>query len=63
MVYDLRQSDLIYELVRSRIESTSVQDLLQAFGGNPLVPPKAQFIERLERKAKQRVSLRLEMER
>ncbi|MCO5186879.1 MAG: hypothetical protein M9941_19065 [Anaerolineae bacterium] len=47
VVCDLKPSTNNLELFISRIESSSVQELAQAFSTNPKVPPKSAFLKNL----------------
>jgi hypothetical protein len=65
-IYDLRRTDDKYELYQTRTESSTVDDLFNAFRTNLTVPPKEAFIQKLqqrvEKNARARMHLKLEVE-
>ncbi len=62
MVYDLLREDSGFVLQKIRMESTTVTKLLEAFGTNPNMPSKEQFIERLGQQSRQNVSVKLDID-
>ena len=49
-VYDLQRDEHSYQLCRSRVESSTVDDLFTAFRTNLQVPPKHAFVDKLSGK-------------
>ena len=58
-IYDLVSVDSDITLQHSRTQSTSIPQLLAAFSNNPDVPSKDQFIDRLQTKSRQNLTVRL----
>ena len=58
-IYDLIPTDSRITLQHSRTQSTSISQLLVAFSNNPDIPSKDQFIERLQTKSRQTLTVRL----
>ncbi len=61
-IYDLRHVGDKYELFRTRIESSSTDDLFDAFRNNPDVPSQDAFIEKLRQKLRARMELKLQLD-
>jgi hypothetical protein len=65
-IYDLKRTRDRYELYQTRIESSTVDDLFDAFRTNFAVPSKQAFMQKLKRRieknAKTSVRLKLELE-
>jgi hypothetical protein len=59
LIYDLKRQGDEYQLHRTRIESSTVDDLFEAFRTNLEVPPKRAFVERLEGKVEDQVEARI----
>jgi len=62
-IYDLKRSGDKYELQQTRIESSAIDDLFEAFRTNLDVPPKEVFMRALQARAekKSRAKMRLEL--
>jgi hypothetical protein len=54
-VYDLRREGERFQLHRTRTESSTIDDLFDAFRTNLAVPPKQVLVEKLEQKVEQQV--------
>jgi hypothetical protein len=54
-IYDLEKGDQAYQLYRTRLESSSIDALFEAFHTNLEVPPKQVFVEKLAGKVKDQV--------
>jgi len=61
MIYDLKQQAGKYDLFQNRIESSSIDDLFNAFRNNPDIPSKQDFLKKLNAKLKAKLELRLEL--
>lgn len=61
-IYDLKRSSDRYELFRTRVESSSTDHLFDAFRNNQILPPKQAFVEKLTRKLKARMHLKLRLD-
>jgi len=61
MIYDLKQQAGKYDLFQTRIESSSIDDLFNAFRNNPDIPSKQDFIKKLNTKLKAKLELKLEL--
>jgi restriction endonuclease NotI len=63
-VYDLEQGSDGYTLAESRIESSTIEGLFDAFRNNTPIPPKAAFIQSLEDRVRDEQSgkMRLKLE-
>jgi hypothetical protein len=61
MIYDLKQQAGKYDLFQTRIESSSIDDLFNAFRNNPDIPSKQDFVKKLNAKLKARLELKLEL--
>ena len=59
--YDLRQESDKYELLRTRVESSTIDDLFHAFRSNPNIPSKDTFVNKLKGKLKAKMELKLEL--
>lgn len=59
VLYDLRRVADRYELAGTRMRSSTVDDLFQAFRTNLDVPPKDDFVKKLQRDLKARIQPRL----
>jgi hypothetical protein len=51
LVYDLKRASDRYELVRTRVQSSSIDQLFHAFRSNLDVPPKDEFLAKLASRA------------
>lgn len=58
-IYDLRRQADEYRLFQTRVESSTIDDLFDAFRTNLEVPPKQAFIARLEGKVESQVEARI----
>lgn len=61
MVYDLHRDGERYVLSRTRVESSSIDDLFLAFRYNAQVPGKDRFVETLRRKLSAQMHLKLQL--
>lgn len=61
-IYDLRRVGDKYELFQTRIESSTTDDLFEAFRNNPNIPSKDGFIEKLKRKLRARMELNVQLD-
>jgi hypothetical protein len=61
-IYDLKAKRGKYELYRTRIESSTIDNLFEAFRNNPNIPAKDAFVAKLEDKIKAKVHLKLRLE-
>ncbi|MBI1741564.1 hypothetical protein HYR54_00670 [Candidatus Acetothermia bacterium] len=61
-IYDLRRVGDKHELFQTRVESSTVDDLFKAFRHNSNVPPKDKFISNLERRLKDRMELKIQLD-
>ncbi|RMF91276.1 MAG: hypothetical protein D6736_05470 [Nitrospinota bacterium] len=61
MIYDIRQKAEGYELFQTRIESSTIDDLFSAFRHNPHIPPKDAFIQKLQRRLKAKMELKIQL--
>ncbi|HIE13052.1 MAG TPA: hypothetical protein EYP63_06470 [Desulfotomaculum sp.] len=61
--YDLRRAGDKCELFQTRIESSTTDNLFRAFRNNPNIPSKDAFVEKLGRKLKARMELKLQLGR
>lgn len=59
MVYDLNLQGNQYHLYSSRVESTTVKGLQEAFINNPHIPPFNQFVNNLKLRAQSSIKFRL----
>ncbi|HUW13942.1 MAG TPA: NotI family restriction endonuclease [Anaerolineae bacterium] len=60
-LYDLKRAGNSYELVQTRIMSSTADGLFDAFRTNLQVPPKRRFVEKLEKDLKETVRPSLEL--
>ncbi len=60
-LYDLRRSGEKFELYRTRLLSSSVDDLFSAFRSNRDIPSKDTFLERLRNRMKANLGLKIEL--
>jgi hypothetical protein len=60
-IYDLSSDADKCNLFRTRIESSTVEDLFKAFRNNPNIPSRATFIKKLETKLNAKMELKLEL--
>ena len=58
-IYDLQLKDEKYELFKTRMESSTIDNLFHAFRNNPNIPSKSVFINRLETKIQKSAHLQL----
>ena len=58
-IYDLKRQGDEYQLHRTRVESSTVDDLFDAFRSNLEVPPKQVFVERLAEKVEGQVEAKI----
>jgi len=58
-IYDLKRQADEYQLHRTRVESSTVDDLFDAFRSNLEVPPKQVFVERLAEKVEGQVEAKI----
>jgi hypothetical protein len=58
-IYDLRRSGDEYQLYQTRIESSTIDDLFDAFRTNLEVPPKQVFVGKLEQKVEKQVEAKI----
>ncbi len=58
-IYDLRREDDAYQLYQTRMESSSIDDLFDAFRNNLEVPPKQVLIDKLEQKVENQVEAKV----
>lgn len=58
-IYDLRREENDYQLHQTRVESSTIDDLFDAFRSNLEVPPKRIFVERLEEKVEGQIGARI----
>jgi hypothetical protein len=58
-IYDLKRRGDEYQLFQTRLESSTVDDLFDAFRTNLEVPPKQGFVERLEQRVEERVEAKI----
>jgi len=58
-IYDLVREDDEYRLTPTRVESSTIDALFDAFRGNLEVPPKRVFVERLEEKVQEQAEARI----
>lgn len=58
-IYDLRRQGDHYQLFQTRVESSTVDDLFDAFRTNLVVPPKRALLERLEQKVEHQVEAKI----
>lgn len=63
MIYDMKPAGNKYELFRTRIESSTTDDLFKAFRNNPNIPSKNDFIDKLKSKLNDNVALKLHLDR
>ena len=61
-IYDLKREGDEYRLCQTRVESSSVDNLFDAFRTNLEVPPKQAFVEKLAQKVEQQVETRVHLE-
>jgi hypothetical protein len=61
-IYDLRREGDAYRLHRTRVESSSVDDLFDAFRTNLEVPPRQVFMDRLAEKVEEQVETEVHLE-
>jgi hypothetical protein len=59
-VYDLVASSNSLTLRQTRLESTRIRSLLEAFSTNPNIPAKGKFIEQLQRRSNREFGLKLD---
>lgn len=62
MVYDLEQNEDTFQIVLSRTESSTIDNLFAAFRNNPNIPSKDHFVSRLGKKISENVQLRFSLE-
>jgi len=62
VVYDLVESTNGLVLTQTRTESARIRSLIEAFSTNPNIPSRDRFIEQLQRKFSQKLSLKLDFE-
>ena len=62
VIYDLRREADVYDLFRTRIESSTIDGLFNAFRTSLEVPPKEVFVEKLRSLTEASASLHLDME-
>jgi hypothetical protein len=60
--YDLREKRGKYELYRTRIESSTIDNLFKAFRNNPNMPSKDVFVAKLKDKIKAKIHLKLKLQ-
>lgn len=60
-IYDLQRAGERYELCQTRIESSTINDLFQAFRTNLEVPPKEVFVARLEKEIRKQTGAKLQV--
>lgn len=58
-LYDLKPVGSRYDLFRTQIESSTTDHLFEAFRNNPRIPSKDDFVDKLGRKLKARLGLKL----
>jgi hypothetical protein len=58
-IYDLRRAQDAYRIVQTRIESSTIDALFDAFRTNLKVPPKGAFVERLQGKAEDQLEAKI----
>jgi hypothetical protein len=58
-IYDLKRRQDEYRLFQTRVESSTIDDLFDAFRTNLEVPPQQAFLERLEGKVENQVEARI----
>ena len=58
-IYDLQRAGEQYELFQTRLESSTINDLFQAFRTNLEVPPKEVFVARLEKEIRKQTGAKL----
>ena len=61
-IYDLKAKRGKYELYRTRIESSTIDNLFEAFRNNPNIPAKDVFVAKLEDKIKAKIHLKLRLQ-
>jgi hypothetical protein len=61
-IYDLRREEEKYELYKTRIESSTIDNLFHAFRNNPHIPQKEDFVTRLEGKIQRNAYLQLDFQ-
>ena len=59
--YDLSPDVDKCNLFQTRIESSTVEDLFNAFRNNPNIPSRATFLKKLETKLNAKMELKLEL--
>ncbi len=60
-IYDLREKRGEYELFQTRIESSTIDSLFEAFRKNPNIPSKDAFVHKLKTKVKAEMKLKLKL--
>lgn len=60
IIYDLFRKENKYELRRTRIESSTIDNLFNAFRNNPNIPSKDIFIDRLQGKIQKNAQIQLD---
>ena len=58
-IYDLRREGDAYQLYQTRMESSSVDDLFDAFRNNLEVPPKQVLLDKLEQKVENQIEAKI----
>ena len=61
VIYDLEDSDNKYQLNQTRIRSSTIDNLFNAFRNNPNIPSIEEFVCKLESKLKAKLELKLEL--
>jgi hypothetical protein len=58
-IYDLKRYDDKYRLYQTRLESSTIDDLFEAFRANLEVPPKSTFVQQLEDKVTEQINAKI----
>ena len=61
-IYDLKGNRGKYELYRTKIESSTIDNLFKAFRNNPNIPSEDVFVAKLEDKIKAKIHLKLRLQ-
>ena len=61
MIYDLKRQADCYQLTNTRIESSTIENLFNAFRNNPNIPSKDKFVDALNKKLKAQIQLNLKL--
>ncbi|MDY6986863.1 MAG: NotI family restriction endonuclease [Thermodesulfobacteriota bacterium] len=60
-IYDLKSEKGKYNLFQTRIESSTIDNLFEAFRNNPNIPPKDAFVDKLQTKLRAKMQLKLNL--